>query len=176
MLKEIRKKRLFKKIIKNKSGVSLMISYVILISIAVGISIGIFAWLKVFSGDVKPKINCDENTFITLTNYRIEDDELFLNIKNNGRFNVSGFILSVANDTEKKPAIYLKEKGSPYGGHYYFIKPLRPGERKEVIFTTETKEGGEFDLLELKVIQIQPFIIVDLDTIVCDDAVIKEII
>ena len=73
---------------KNKKAVSLMVSYVILISIVIAVSIGVYAYLKAFVGDVEPAIDCKEETSFIIESYTCSIGNLELTLRNNGRFNI----------------------------------------------------------------------------------------
>ena len=67
-----------------------MISYVILIAIAITMSITIFVWLRTIA-NIEPVKSCGEGTSIIINNYQCNIGKFNLTIKNNGRFNVNGF-------------------------------------------------------------------------------------
>jgi len=156
----------------DKKAVSLMVSYVILVSIAISLSIGVYVWLKDYT-NVSPKTDCKDGTSLRLENYTILEENITLFLKNNGRFNISGFIMIVGNDSEKMPTDLLPPHGSvavggaPVSkGHFNFDPPLKPGETQKAVFL----KASDY---EIKVIQIQPYIR-DKRIIVCEQAVIKE--
>jgi len=70
-----------------------MISYVLLVSIVVVLSIGIFSWLKVMA-NVQPEVDCKPDTSVIIEDYSCNPDDEFSNLqlvlKNNGRFNFVG--------------------------------------------------------------------------------------
>ena len=164
---------------KNKSGISLMLSYVLLISIAVSLSIAVYAWMKLASNIAAPA-DCKEGTSAILSDISCDSDEgkVTLILKNNGYFNIEGIILAVGNDTEKAPATYLKPEMemeiSEYSpGNYFFdvSSPLKPGETKTVTFFNNQPVGFN----EIKVIQIQPFIrYKEREKIICKNAIIQQ--
>jgi len=57
--------------IKFKRGISLMVSYVLLISISLIISIGVYAWWSSFQ--IPTKIDCDEGTSVILEDIDCSD-------------------------------------------------------------------------------------------------------
>ncbi len=163
----------------NKKAISLMLSYVILISIAIAMSITIFAWLKLVA-NIEPIVSCEEGTSIIVYDYSCVDDKFILILKNNGLFNVDGFILNVGNDTQRAPIVHLipvvRERGS-IDGKYFFETALSPEETIEVGFTNKAMENGKTDVVNFKYIRnirIQPFIIESGERIICGEAVIKQ--
>lgn len=168
--------------LKNKKAVSLMISYVILIAIAITMAIAVFAWLKIIA-NIEPVASCDEETSITINDYSCESKIFKLQIKNNGRFNVSGFILTVGNNPERIPTtrlIPLNKNEITEEGFFLFSPALKPGEPpKEAIFTnTEKKQDGGIREVESIInLRIQPFIIDDesKEKIFCENVIKQEI-
>jgi hypothetical protein len=161
--------------INNKKAVSLMISYVLLVTIAIIMSIIVFAYLKTIA-NVEPVIDCKEGTSITIEDYSCDVDkgEISLIIKNNGRFNVDGFIATFGGNENREPSAKLKitEGQEATLAHFKSGKdsipfdpprfldptdpkkdPLIPGEIIEVNFTNS--EGFK-TIYNLKV---QPFIV-----------------
>ena len=151
-----------------------MISYVILISIVVALSIGVFLWLRTLAGNVEPPADCKEGTSIALEDHLCLGD-IRLNLKNNGRFNIDGIILTVGNDTTKTPTVYLLSYPfeNTLEGHYVFNPSLKPGESREAKFSANTKNGlVPFD--NIAIVQIQPFIIDKNNVIRCTNSVITQ--
>ena len=65
---------------KEKKAVSLMISYVILITIAIAMAITVFAWLKLVA-NVEPLPSCGDGTSIIINDYVCGGGILNLTIK-----------------------------------------------------------------------------------------------
>ena len=148
-----------------------MISYVILIAIAISLSIGVYAWLKDYT-NVSPKIDCKEDTSMVLEDYNCTGEIIKLTVRNNGRFSVDGFIMQVSNESEKMPTEVLSGVGQiTLPGYFDFSSSLEPGGVR----------GGDAvkfligDFSVIKVIQIQPYIIDEKSNrIMCEQAVIKK--
>ena len=70
---------------KSKLAVSLMVSYVLLVSISIIVGVGVFAWLKIVS-NAEPTVDCKEGTSIVLNSIscNLETERITLNLKNNG--------------------------------------------------------------------------------------------
>lgn len=167
----------------NKIGISEMISYILLISIGIALSIAVFSWLRTVSQDVKPPIDCKEETYITLEDFECTPGLIKLNLRNSGRFNISGIIMTVGNDS-KGAIYYLKPDTSilkqEIDGQYVFLNPLAPGDvtkdTNPVVFKNTLNNGNV--LSSINVIKLQPFIIVrnanKINKIVCTKAVTKQ--
>ena len=183
MIKKNKNKPLKKIMIQNnKQAVSLMVSYVLLVSIVIIVAIGIFAWLRTVS-DVSPPIDCKEGTSVVLDNHNCTNGlrgGIDLYLKNNGYFSVDGVILSVGNDTKIFPVVYLMPK--PFTGfqgnlkgNYFFDDPLKPGDITTANFSNVDGQDLEIvDFENISIIQIQPFIVEKTGKIICQNAIIKQ--
>lgn len=155
-----------------------MISYVILISIAIGLSIGVYGWLKLIANPT-PQIDCKEGTSLILESENCAPGRLELTLKNNGRFNISGVIISIGNNPQNQPTTYPMpdELGGVLQGHYQFSEPLKPPQLSTASFTNKEKIGNIEQIIpftDIKVIQLQPFIMDKNQRIICQNAVIKQ--
>ena len=171
----------------KKRAVSLMISYVILVAIAISLSIGVFAWLKIVS-DVSPVKDCKEGTSISVADYECYTGKEFdpagidIILENNGRFNIDGIILAVGNDSEKSPITYLIPDNLETGGtegQYFFPNSLKPGETITAEFSDKVRLPGTntlqvVDFQNITVIQVQPFILDSSGKIICQEAVLTQ--
>ena len=83
---------------KNKKALSLMIGYVILITIAVAMSIIIYQWMKSYVP--KEKLQCPEDVSLFIKNYSCDSDWLNMTLKNNGNFGVSGYFVHLSNKSD----------------------------------------------------------------------------
>lgn len=73
---------------KNKKGISELISYVLLITLALAMAGGVYAYLRFYAENPLPEEQCD-GISIAIENYVCEDDEMTITIKNTGRFTCS---------------------------------------------------------------------------------------
>ena len=165
----------------NKKSVSEMLSYVILISIAITMAIAVFAWLKIIA-NVKPVEACEEGTSVIINNYVCGNNILNLTIKNNGRFDISGFVLEVGDNSNRARTtrllpLYTEQTSNE--GFLIFRPALNPGKEKEAIFSDKEKrpngEIREIDFQNIANIKLQPFIIHESGTkIVCEESIIRQ--
>ncbi|MBR9704735.1 hypothetical protein GOV12_04940 [Candidatus Pacearchaeota archaeon] len=174
----------------RKKGVSEVVGYVILISIALGIALGVFGFLKLLVPMVKPAIDCKEGTSVILDQVGCiagagpgDTGYLELIIKNNGRFKVDGVLVTIGNDADKTPVTYLKPQPAVVGflkGHYQFSPELNPSESLDATFdfieieSDGTTETDIVDGYQVKTIQIQPFILDGKKKIVCTNTVFTD--
>ncbi len=149
------------KIKNNKKGLSEIISYVMLIVIAISLSIIVYTWLQIYVP--KEKIECPSDVSLVINEYSCDENLNIINItfKNKGLFDVEGVNVKIANRSVNSVPIYdLKSRsGSIFGtgsatdteGYTYFNAPMSPG-----FEYTDRFEYGEYEKI-LK-IQITPFI------------------
>lgn len=148
-------------LVDNKRGVSEMVSYVLLIIIAIGLSIVVFAYLRIYLP--KEKALCDKDVSLAIEDYTCkiingDDLELNLTLKNNGLFSVNAAYIRIDEPGKKVRTglnsrdIYFKYKDS--NGD---LKPqaLSPGKTYNRIYGDNTKSysSGDYEL------EIQPAIL-----------------
>jgi hypothetical protein len=182
LLKEMKKQ---KEINVNKKGVSLMISYVLLIVIAIVMSVIVFSYLKNVA-NVKPVIECKEGTSILIENYKCDifannTGRIELTIKNSGLFSIDGLISSFGIQDGREPTIKLVsfDRGINVRGEHEFENPLNPEKTIIITFSSnERKSDGSISPFHsnLKTVKIQPFIIDKVSNLVipCGESIIKE--
>jgi len=142
----------------NKRGISPLIGYVLLIVGMLSVSVLVYGWLKTYVP--QEKIECSEGVSLfvkdiectkNITNSEIK---LILNIKNNGLFNVDGFLIHATNDSVQKLAtIDLSSYGGGANEIILFNEgrvPLKPSEEEGYLF-----EIGS-NLNDIKTIEIIP--------------------
>ena len=119
----------------NRRGVSLMISYVLLISIAIVMSIAIYGWLKLVA-NVEPVVDCESGTSVTIQDVTcdVANKQMIINVKNNGLFSFHGFIINVGDSQDQVP-IKAIIPIPPFPGRYTFSSPLKPGEERSTLFS-----------------------------------------
>ena len=79
-----------------------MIGYILLVTITIVISLLVYQWISSYIP--KDSIKCDEGVSIFIKDVNYENGKLNLTIKNNGLFNVAGFIIHGTNNSEKELA------------------------------------------------------------------------
>lgn len=71
----------------NKRGISELLSYVLLITLALAMAGGVYAWLKFYASNPLPEEQC-EGVSLAITSVTCTNNELTITLKNTGRFNV----------------------------------------------------------------------------------------
>ena len=153
------------KIRENKKALSEIVAYVLLIVIAISLSLVVYAWLKGYI--LKPEEKCSDGVSLSLEKYSCQNKIINITLKNNGFFNVEGFIVRATNQT-KGNAIYILMNGNQIEN--YFLnekKALAPGEEYNSIFN--------YSKLNLVTkIEVQPVEIEgNKEPIVCSNAIIQ---
>jgi len=147
---------------KDKKAVSLIVSYVILITITLSLSVLVYNWLRFYvSGDEIPE--CSSNVNIIIQDYYcvrsyvnpetgMEPGNLQITLKNKGLFNISGFALRVHDREGAESGFYTLDyegakmvPGEEYNKTYYFDKVL-------------DDEYIDYNLETVTIVEVQPFI------------------
>lgn len=88
---------------RDKRAISLIVSYVLLISIGLSIAALVYGWLR-FYVNVEEAVACPEGVAIILTDVKYEEEQvgvvtLNLTIQNKGLFDIEGYVIRVNNRT-----------------------------------------------------------------------------
>lgn len=148
----------------NKKAISDIIGYVLLIVIAISISLLVYSWIKGYIPANEK--NCPEGISLGIEYYLCNNDNLNITLKNNGLFDVNGFVIRISNLTKGRAVYYLKT-GS-YIENYFNagLKPLASQQEESFNFNY-----GNYGLLTR--IEIEPFK-TDKVIILCKDAIIQQ--
>jgi hypothetical protein len=169
--------------IKNKKAVSEMISYILLIVIALSLSIGVYSWLKTYIAPSEKQAEvCPDSVALSLNEYTCETigstgkKIVHLLVENKGYFSVNGFFVKASNVTGKGLAtvgLSTEDYANPTKGRYEFdaIKKFAPG--KKVTANFSFNELGKITKL-----QLQPYIIGEKTNLIitCDNKIDLELI
>ena len=149
----------------RKKGISVMIGYVILISVALVMGAIVFAWIRSYVPAETAKCPDGTSLFIKSSVYDCDLDTLSFTIKNNGRFNVAGYFIHASNKTGQELAIIdLTEfitEGDPgpiklntgVKFHLSGENTVAPGEEADHEFSSLV--DGDFYFLEIVPIRYQ---------------------
>lgn len=142
---------------KDKKGVSEMVSYVLLIVISLAIASSVFIWLRVYIPPAQERESCPEETSITITNYQCDPvlGVLSLTIENNGNFDIDGFFIRASDNSNVLPFYALNVSATPpaliTNGKYYFLEDFKLGDSEIIKFDYS-------GLVNIERLQVQPFI------------------
>lgn len=84
----------------NKKAISELVSYVLLIVLAIAMAAGAYVFLKPYAEKPLPEQECPEAVNIVLENYSCNNGQITFTLKNKGLFNIYGVKLKVINNTE----------------------------------------------------------------------------
>ncbi len=164
--------------INNKKGLSEVVSYVLLIVIAVSLSILVFAWLKVKVP--KEKLECPDSVSLILKEYVCNTalDKVEITFQNKGLFKIDGVYIRYSKNINNAPSETLVPIGArnpvtqsnAQKGFLYFgkINPVKLGINGE--YVQEFQYSGS-----LRKVQFEPFINDEKgNQIICEKRVITQ--
>ncbi len=163
---------------RDKRAVSLIVSYVLLITITLSLSVLVYNWLKFYVSDEDiPECSSNVNIVIQKINcvpsYVSPGEEtipgnLQIILKNKGLFNVSGFNIRVNDREDAEFGFYTLEEGGV---------PMAPGEEfpsDGSYMVYNFRDVIDYNLTKVTIVEVQPFIIED-DKIVCKSYAVQSV-
>mgnify|MGYP001607783252 CR=1 FL=1 len=110
----------------NKLGLSAIVGYVLLTSFAIIMGGIIYYWMKSYTPS--DGIACPDDVSVFIENFECTSSKLSLTIKNNGKFNISGYFLRGTNKENTEVATIDLSGGEPGGiVRFDMAKSLSPG-------------------------------------------------
>jgi flagellin-like protein len=103
----------------NKRGVSELISYVLLITFVIVLSGVVYTFMKSYVP--KEALDCPDEVSVLVNGYNCSSQELNLTLKNNGKFNIGGYLIYATNSPQAELATIDLSKNITSGG-----TPLNP--------------------------------------------------
>lgn len=169
-----------RKISKNKKAISLMLSYVLLVVIAISLSVGVYSWLKFVVKGQESIEKCPEGASLIIQDYKLlENKKIELTVKNKGLFNISGYYIKGTDNKSQEAWFNLKDViassiSGAVEGTYLFSKPFSPGDENTHTFSYE-------GLDKLEKIEIEPFRIQEKKSglkkksiVLCEQAIVSQ--
>ena len=147
------------KIGKDRRGVSLIVAYAILITIAIALSVLVYNWLK-FYVDETPDVSCPEDVKIVIKDYNCDIvNRLNISLQNKGLFTIDGFFLRVNNRVGAENGFYiLNQSGSQ----------LKPGESEDYFFRSDVDVSSEPISGGLTFVDVQPYVLEKGKKVLCE--------
>lgn len=151
----------------NKKGLSEIISYVLLILIAVGLSAGIYVGLKAYVP--REQVACPESISVVINGVECNsaDNKITITFQNRGFFNVDGAYIYGATDSGGFSQELIPDSiNTP--GFFYFHSKLTPNDEDTHTFIYSDS---------ISRIQVKPFIInekVKDKIVICEQSVISQ--
>jgi len=167
-----------RKLVNSKRGVSEVVGYVLLVVIAIGLSVGVYSYLKVFVPKEKPE--CQEDIHLIVQDYSYHftssplKADLTITLSNKGLFNISSAYVRLG--TVGRTVRY------PIGldrGKVDFDAGLSPGASRSFIFedlqAADISQSLINNLVGEMMLEIQPVVLSDKGTeVLCPNAIITQ--
>ncbi|MEK6888768.1 MAG: hypothetical protein AABW80_01530 [Nanoarchaeota archaeon] len=163
----------------DKKGISEMISYVLLVIIAIGLSVLVFGYLTLYVPKDKPA--CIDGISLAIKDssciYESARSSLTLDFVNNGKFSVHAVYVRFGEENRSVRELINDPNdliNNPSKGSFFFDltdpkQGLKPGEstqRDYVISSNIVKNEGKY------LVEIQPAVFDEGDLVICENAVI----
>jgi hypothetical protein len=148
-----------KKKMQGKRALSEIVSYVLIIVIAISLAAGIYVWLKVYIPS-KNTETCPKEVSLFINDYSCVQSQksISLKIENKGMFNIDGFFIKATNDSKIIPYLALRSNDAmpgaiviPNSGRYDLVERLKPQAIIEPNFIYS-------DIKEIIKVQLLPFV------------------
>lgn len=148
-----------------------MIAYVLLIVIAIGLSIGVYSFLKIYIPKEKPE--CPSDIHLIVKNFSCsssQTQELIITFTNKGLFSVDGVYVRIARSERKIRQLINDLQDLPPTDLNKFFIDLPPGESVTYSYNADPVEGpGNYTL------EIQPAVYTKKGILAaCETAVITQ--
>ncbi len=166
--------------LKNKKGVGVMVGYVLLITAAVVMGVIVYQWLKTYVPLEPPE--CPDEVSFFIKKYTCDSPFFNLTLKNNGKFNIGGYFIHLANQSDQEIATidiseYIESGGMWAGNAVVFVagadNPIKPGDEVISVFKLDTLAPNQVYLVEIIPARFQE-IENKLTFISCGDAKVQE--
>ena len=154
---------------RDKSALSNVVAYVLLIVITLALSVLVYAWLRFYVNGESVE-SCPDGVNLVIRSYKCfsgEDGNISLILKNKGRFTINGYTLRV------------HDRGDANFGFYIFDnngRVIKPGEEETVFYefvNYDVKDGGPLDNITFA--DVQPYIKKGADRLSCKSYAFQEI-
>ena len=148
---------------KDKSALSNMVGYVLLISITITLSVLVYNWLRFYVGEDDVD-TCPEGVNIIIKSYEcyatneFGTGRLTVTLKNKGRFTVDGYILRVHDQSDASFGFYVfDDNGSA----------IAPGSEFEKTYEFSNYTFDGYNISTVTLVEVQPFIVDEKNEISC---------
>jgi hypothetical protein len=168
---------------KGKKGISVVVGYVLLVSLGIVMAVIVFAYLKTYIP--KELASCPAGSALFLEDYSCSGNQLNLTLKNSGKFNLGGFFIHGGNESLEQLATYdlsgyldVPNKNERLYGTVVVVNLgqenlIKPNEKSEYIFS-------EINVNNLDLVEILPIRFEDDNgkkrVVSCTDSRIRETI
>lgn len=149
---------------KNKKGVSIIIGYVLLIIVAVGLSVLVFAYLKLYAPKDKPE--CKQDVHLIVQDYSCTSKVLTLTLLNKGLFKIDAAYVRIGQ--QGREVRELINGDNIYFGIIDNQKGLFPGKTFTKTYVSQLITSGNL------ILEVQPAVFDNNDLAICENAVISQ--
>jgi len=129
---------------QNKKAVSELVTYVLLISLAVAMAGATYGWLKFYVQKPFPEQSCPDVSLIIM-DYKCSNAMLNLTVQNRGRFDVDGYIIKINNGSDEYP---LRDRRYPLS-----YVPFRMGPGNSTVGEFNFSVFRKIDSIELEAVR-----------------------
>lgn len=139
-------KKIFK--IRNKKGLSVIVGYVLLIAFAMVMGGLVYYWMKSYIPT--DGIKCPEGVSVFIEDYSCDFPRLTMTIKNNGKFNIDGYFIRGANNSNQEIAtIDLSDESGGGIVSFEMGKSLNTGDSNQKTFDLADKSPAGVYLIDI---------------------------
>lgn len=156
----------------NKKGISVIVGYVLLVSMTLALSVLVFNWLKFYVSEDEVE-SCPDNVNIIIKDYECYRNadlasggvgNITITLKNKGLFSTDGYSLKIHDREDAEFGLYsLNDTG----------KKLSPGEDHTDIYYFNELIGHS--LTDIKLVEVQPFLKDETGKISCQSQVSQRV-
>jgi hypothetical protein len=159
---------------KDKRGVSVMIGYVILIVIAIGLSVGVFAFLKLYLPKDVPVCPEEINLVVDDVVCDLSIGTVDLTVTNRGLFTVHRAQVRIGESDRIAKKLLNKD---PFGflDLANIAVGLKPGMTSQFAHPCDPDVNDQC-AIGSKEIEVEPIVIIDNQLVLCENAVVSKIV
>jgi hypothetical protein len=140
-----RKKKKAVNFSKKKKGVSEMIGYILLVTVGIAMSVLVFAWLKGYVPNDSVECSDGVSLFIKQYTYDCNTKILTIQMKNNGRFSLSGYLIHATTQPNQELATEDLAKIAFYHGTFIGNGEVKFGNGASTATNSFTPSSEETD-------------------------------
>lgn len=139
-----------KKRIKDKRGISIVIGYILLITVSIAMSILVYQWLKTYVP--KEFLECPDGTSILAKEISYDctsgSERLDITVKNNGRFSINGYFIHASDksDLEQLATIDLSSELIDDGDEGIYLNSIEFSNLEENNLAPSGTHSSSFDV------------------------------
>jgi hypothetical protein len=169
---------------KNKRGLSEVISYILLIVIAIVMSILVYQWLRTYVPTESVACNDGTSIFIKNISYDCTKHTLSVTVQNNGKFGIDGYFIHASNnpDSDALATVDISSKitagGIIFGNSIRFSDSMDNSLSPEDVHNVQVSTFNVTSFGGLYKIEITPFRMQTVDNkkrvVSCSDAKVDE--